>query len=45
MLPSAEQNQMARLAGSEIIHCGAAHMAMLSIPEKVVEVIECVVNT
>lgn len=45
VLPSAEQEQMARLAGSKIIHCGAAHMPMLSMPEKVVEIVETVVNT
>ena len=42
--PSAMQIQTAELAGSKIIQCGAGHMPMLSMPGKVVEVIESVIQ-
>ncbi|PMD41606.1 alpha/beta-hydrolase [Hyaloscypha variabilis F] len=38
-LPPPVQEQCAKLAGSEVVRCGAGHMVMLSMPEKVVEVV------
>jgi hypothetical protein len=38
-VPLPLQMQMATLAGSEIVTCSAAHMMMLSQPDKVVEVV------
>jgi len=40
ILPEAMQTDVAEMAGSEVVRCGAGHMVMLSMPEKVVEVIE-----
>ena len=40
VLPEAVQLQMAGLAGSKVVKCAAGHCVMLSLPEKVVEVIE-----
>jgi hypothetical protein len=39
VLPEAVQLQMAGLAGSELVRCGAGHMPMLSMPGMVVEII------
>jgi hypothetical protein len=38
-LPAPVQAQCAELAGSEVVRCTAGHMVMLSMPEKVVEVV------
>ena len=38
-IPPPMQLQMAESAGSEIEKCAAGHMAMVSMPEKVVEII------
>lgn len=38
-LPASVQVQHAKVAGSEVEKCEAGHMVMLSMPEKVVEVI------
>lgn len=38
-LPAPVQEQCAEMAGSEVVRCPAGHMVMLSMPEKVVEVI------
>ena len=40
MIPPPMQAQIGEMAGCEIVHCDAGHMAMLSAPEKVAEVIE-----
>lgn len=39
LLPAAVQMQIAQMAGSKIEKCEAGHMVMLSMPERVVEVI------
>ena len=39
VLPLEIQLQMAGLAGSEVVRCSSGHCVMLSMPEKVVEVI------
>jgi pimeloyl-ACP methyl ester carboxylesterase len=39
VLPSQVQEQMAGLAGSAIVKCGAGHMVQITMPEKVVEII------
>lgn len=38
-IPVGMQVSMARAAGSRIERCGAGHMVMLSMPERVVEVV------
>lgn len=40
ILPVQLQEQLAALAGSKVERCGSGHMVMLSMPEKVVEVIK-----
>ena len=44
-LPVQIQEQCAEMAGSKIERCGAGHMVMLSMPEKVVDVIRGVVES
>jgi pimeloyl-ACP methyl ester carboxylesterase len=44
VLPEALQLHFAEMAGSRIVRCNAGHMAMLSMPEKVVEVVRGVVE-
>jgi hypothetical protein len=38
-VPEPVQAQFAELGGSEVVRCKAGHMVMLSMPEKVIEVI------
>lgn len=38
-IPAAVQLQMAALAGSRVERCAAGHMPMLSVPERVVELV------
>ena len=38
-IPTAMQLQMAERAGSSVVKCAAGHMPMISMPERVVEVI------
>jgi len=45
VLPIPYQLQCAEMAGSKIERCGAGHMVMLSMPEKVVDVIRGVVES
>jgi len=45
VIPISLQLQFAEAAGSRIEKCGAGHMPMLSMPEKVVEVIRSAVET
>lgn len=44
VIPEAVQLQMAGLAGSELVRCGAGHMPMLSMPGMVVETISNFAN-
>ena len=44
IIPEAVQLQMAGLAGSELVRCGAGHMPMLSMPGMVVETISNFAN-
>ena len=43
-LPPAMQLQMAERAGSSVEKCAAGHMPMISVPEKVVEVVVAAVK-
>jgi len=43
LLPEGLQVQFAEVAGSRIERCEAGHMVMLSMPEKVIELIKSVV--
>ena len=43
-IPAALQLQMAEMAGSKVERCAAGHMSMLSMPEKVVEVVRAAVE-
>jgi pimeloyl-ACP methyl ester carboxylesterase len=45
VIPAQLQLQMAQLAGSEIKECEAGHMAILSAPERVVEVVKAAVDS
>ena len=45
LIPPPMQEQIAGLAGSEVEKCSAGHMAMLSAPDKVSEVIEAAAKT
>jgi len=44
LLPVDLQLQFAGLAGSEVLRCEAGHMVQISMPEKVVEVVKCVLE-
>ena len=43
-IPPEMQLQMAEMAGSEVEKCAAGHMPMLSMPERVVEVVRAAVE-
>ena len=43
-IPPPVQMQMAEMANCKIEKCGAGHMCILSMPEKVVEVIESAIS-
>ena len=44
VIPVGMQEQMAQLAGSEVVRCGAGHMCILSAKEEVTEVIKGVLE-
>lgn len=44
ILPEAYQTQMTEMVGSKVERCKSGHMVMLSMPEKVVEVIKSAVE-
>jgi pimeloyl-ACP methyl ester carboxylesterase len=44
LLPAELQLQLAGIAGSEILRCKSGHMVQLSMPEKVVEVVNGILD-